>query len=82
MLVSAQYGEIAWPTPGRHPEGRSGNHRPGGFLIAAGDALGVGVAETEPCVLDLAPTVYNLLGLPVPGHMHGRPLFRCGNPPE
>lgn len=82
VLVSARYGEIAWPTPGRHPEGRSGNHRPGGFLIAAGDAIGAGVIVTVPCVLDLAPTVYDLLGLPVPGHMHGRPLFRHGNPPE
>jgi predicted AlkP superfamily phosphohydrolase/phosphomutase len=27
-IVSARYGSIAWPTPGRHPQGRSGNHRP------------------------------------------------------
>jgi predicted AlkP superfamily phosphohydrolase/phosphomutase len=74
-IVSPRYGSIAWPTPGRHPQGRSGNHRPNGFLIAAGDLVAAGPAVSDPHILDLAPSVYALLGLPVPPQMHGRPLF-------
>lgn len=75
-ITSPTYGDIGWPTPGRHPQGRSGNHRPDGFLIAAGDAVRGGIFSQEPHILDLAPSVYDLFGLPVPDHMHGRPLFR------
>ncbi len=39
---SAALGAVAWPTPGRNPEGRSGNHRPEGFLIAAGPGVARG----------------------------------------
>ena len=35
-VSSPRYGVIPWPTPGRNPEGRSGNHRAQGMLIAAG----------------------------------------------
>ena len=75
VIVSPRYGSIAWPTPGRHPQGRSGNHRPDGFLIAAGGSAAAGLAVSDPHILDLAPSVYELLGLTVPRHMHGRPLF-------
>jgi predicted AlkP superfamily phosphohydrolase/phosphomutase len=78
-IVSPRHGRIAWPTPGRHPQGRSGNHRPEGFLIAAGGAVTGGLLVPDPHILDLAPTVYRLLELPVPQQMHGRPLFRGGS---
>ena len=38
-VVSERFGRIAWPTPGRNPDGRAGNHRGTGFLIAAGGGL-------------------------------------------
>jgi predicted AlkP superfamily phosphohydrolase/phosphomutase len=73
-IVSPRHGSIDWPTPGHHPQGRSGNHRPTGFLIAAGGPVPPG-ASIEGHVLDLAPTVHALLGQPVPPEMHGRALF-------
>ncbi len=74
-IVSPRHGAIDWPTPGRHPQGRSGNHRPDGFLLAAGGPVPPGGAIAQGHILDLAPTVYALLDRPVPPGMHGRPLF-------
>jgi predicted AlkP superfamily phosphohydrolase/phosphomutase len=75
MVTSPQYGDVPWPMPGKHPQGRSGNHRAEGFLLAAGDAVRAGMRLPDPHILDLAPSVYNLLGLQVPESMLGRPLF-------
>ncbi len=74
-LVSPRYGRIVWPTPGQNPEGRSGNHRQQGFLIAAGPGIKSGNI-TDAHILDLAPTIMTLLGQPVPPEMEGRPLLR------
>lgn len=63
-LVSPLYGSIAWPTPGRHPEGRSGNHRGEGFLLAAGERMGSDISLQGAHIVDLAPTVFDLLDLP------------------
>lgn len=81
VIASPGFGEIAWPMPGRHPQGRSGNHRPDGFLIAAGEAVRGGLTVREPHILDLAPSVHDLLALPVPVQMRGRPLFRRASLP-
>ena len=35
-IFSQQFGEIEFKTPGKNPDGRSGNHRPEGFVIAIG----------------------------------------------
>lgn len=75
VVHSPRHGDIRWPVPGRHPQGRSGNHRPDGFLIAAGAALGHACAMPEPHILDLAPTALHLLGHEQPSQMRGRPLF-------
>jgi predicted AlkP superfamily phosphohydrolase/phosphomutase len=74
-LVSPRYGEIPWPTPGRHPQARSGNHMPDGFLVAAGPGIPDGGELAAAHIMDLAPTVYGLLGLDPPAEMRGRPLF-------
>ncbi|MGD9812774.1 MAG: alkaline phosphatase family protein [Sphingobium sp.] len=74
-LVSPQFGRVAWPTPGTHPQGRSGNHRGEGFLIAAGPDIGSEPPEAAH-ILDLAPTAYALLGLDPPATKHGKPLFK------
>jgi len=76
-IVSPRHGGIAWPTPGRHPQGRSGNHRPDGFLIAAGGPVPAGEAIEGAHILDLAPTVYALLGRTAPPEMRGRALFQA-----
>jgi Uncharacterized conserved protein len=74
-LVSPQFGTVAWPTPGTHPQGRSGNHRDTGFVLAAGPDISPTV-NPDAHIIDLAPTAYTLLGLDVPGQMRGRPLFK------
>ena len=62
-IVSPIHGSIDWPTPGGHPDGRSGNHRPEGFLLAGGEGIERGAALDGAHIVDLAPTVFSLLGL-------------------
>src|SRR6185295_3547462 len=49
-------------------------HRLHGILVAAGPGITPGVVR-DANVLDVAPTLLALLGLPVPRDMPGRPLF-------
>jgi predicted AlkP superfamily phosphohydrolase/phosphomutase len=72
-VVSPRFGVIPWSTPGQNPEGRSGNHRSQGMLIAAGPEVESGTI-TDAHILDLAPTILTLLGQPVPAEMEGKPL--------
>ncbi len=76
-IVSPRYGSIPWPTPGGHPQGRSGNHLPQGFLFAAGPRVARGTSVIGAHILDLAPTVYELLDLAPPAQLHGRSLVRA-----
>ncbi|MEO0996752.1 MAG: alkaline phosphatase family protein [Pseudomonadota bacterium] len=71
-LVSPQFGGLDWPTPGYHPQGRSGDHAREGFLIAANLALPESLRHAT--VLDLAPSVYSLLGVEPPAGFDGRSL--------
>jgi predicted AlkP superfamily phosphohydrolase/phosphomutase len=73
-IVSDACGEIAWPTPGRNFTGRAGNHRPEGFIAAAGPGIRSGAAMNGANILDLAPTVHALLRRDVPPSMQGKPL--------
>jgi predicted AlkP superfamily phosphohydrolase/phosphomutase len=75
-IVSPRYGVIDWPTPGRHPQGRSGNHQPEGFLIAAGPQVPAGATLGQAHIFDLAPTVYDVMGLQAPREMHGTSLLQ------
>jgi predicted AlkP superfamily phosphohydrolase/phosphomutase len=74
-IVSESFGSIAWPTPGRHPLGRSGNHHRRGFLIAAGGPFVSNRLLDDAHVLDLAPTVLDLLGVQRPASFQGRSLL-------
>jgi Tfp pilus assembly protein PilF len=49
-------------------------HRLHGIIVAAGPGIGAGEVR-DATVLDVAPTVLALLGLPVPRDMPGRVLF-------
>lgn len=73
-IISPRYGSIPWPTPGRNPDGRSGNHRPEGFLLAAGSGIRSGSRVENGHILDLAPTIYALLGVSNPTEMCGNVL--------
>jgi predicted AlkP superfamily phosphohydrolase/phosphomutase len=79
-ITSPRFGDIAWPTPGRHPAGRSGNHRGEGFLLAAGPGIDVGADPGDPHIVDLAPTVHALLGMAPPAGLPGRPLALAAGP--
>jgi predicted AlkP superfamily phosphohydrolase/phosphomutase len=72
-VTSPQFGVIPWPTPGRNPEGRSGNHRGQGMLMVAGPGIKSGTISSGS-ILDLAPTILTLLGQPVPAEMEGKPI--------
>lgn len=74
-VVSDQYGTVAWPTPGRNPDGRSGNHRAQGWLAAAGPSIRAGQQIRGASILDIAPTALSLLGLEKPEDMVGASLL-------
>jgi predicted AlkP superfamily phosphohydrolase/phosphomutase len=53
---------------------RSGDHTVQSRLWAVGPGIAAGARLPNGNVLDLAPTVLELLGVPVPGDLDGRPL--------
>ena len=73
-IVSPEYGSIEWPTPGKSPDGRSGNHVGQGFLVAAGGGIAPGSIEGGH-ILDLAPTACAMIGVPPLPQMVGKSLF-------
>ncbi len=54
--------------------GDSGCHRREGMFLAAGPGIVQGIRSEPASILDLAPTIMYLLGLPVPPEMDGKPL--------
>ena len=55
------------------PERRSGAHRNDCFLVSSRRLKPPAAGEAS--LLDVAPTVFDLLGVPVPGHFDGRSLL-------
>jgi predicted AlkP superfamily phosphohydrolase/phosphomutase len=72
-IVSPRFGAIDLPMPGKNVSGRGGNHRPHGFFIGAGPTVQPGTLEGHH-IVDLAPTVYQLLGQAPPASMQGRAI--------
>jgi len=70
-LRSARFGDVVAPTRVQH---RSGDHRPTGFLVAAGPTVAPGARPKDAQLLDLAPTILSLLNRPIPPHLDGRIL--------
>jgi hypothetical protein len=60
--------------------GPTGDHRMEGILVAAGPAFRTGAVPRAAELLDVAPTVLHLLGVPVPGDMDGRILAEILDP--
>jgi predicted AlkP superfamily phosphohydrolase/phosphomutase len=58
---------------GANDYGRSGEHRPGGWLVAAGPGVEHGRLERAPSLLDLAPTFARILGVELHG-AEGTPI--------
>lgn len=57
--------------------GQTGDHAYYGILIAAGPGIKPGTVIQGASIIDLAPTILWLLGLPVPDYMDGRVLMDC-----
>lgn len=74
-FVSEKFGQVQWTTPGYTVDGRSGNHMPVGFMIVDGENINKSLKLTNPHILDLAPTIYNLFNIQQPANMTGKPLF-------
>jgi predicted AlkP superfamily phosphohydrolase/phosphomutase len=60
--------------------GPTGDHRMEGLFIADGPAFVPGSKLSNANLLDIAPTVLHLLGVPVPADMDGRVLSEILNP--
>jgi predicted AlkP superfamily phosphohydrolase/phosphomutase len=71
-IVSSRYGSIPWPTPGKNPEGRTGNHRSQGFLIANGESFAPGASLGNIDIVDIAPTILALMGISIMDGMEGK----------
>jgi hypothetical protein len=70
-LESPGYGTVA----GSHNDLRTGGHAPNGFLMASA-SLAARLDLDDADDKDIAPTILDLLGAPVPDSMEGRSLLR------
>jgi arylsulfatase A-like enzyme len=57
--------------------GNSGDHRNDGILIVAGPPIKASHTLSAARLIDLAPTLLYLLGVPVPGDMDGQLLWEA-----
>ncbi|MFB2938281.1 alkaline phosphatase family protein [Aerosakkonemataceae cyanobacterium BLCC-F154] len=55
---------------------RTGAHRARGFVVAKGPGIEAGSTLTEAHAIDLAPTILELMGAPIPEYMDGKPLLK------
>lgn len=57
------------------PYQRTGGHCSGGFLLAKGPSIAPGSSLPVGHALDLAPTILELMGAPIPQYYEGEPLL-------
>jgi predicted AlkP superfamily phosphohydrolase/phosphomutase len=60
--------------------GPTGDHRLEGMIVGVGPAFENGASPDGACLLDIAPTILHLLGVPVPDDMDGRVLTELLKP--
>ncbi len=74
--VRSRYGDVRWERGAPFPSGRSGNHTPRGWFVAAGSGIpALGALDAPHDILDLVPTAFDWLGAPVPPHFEGTPIL-------
>ena len=66
-----EFGRIG-PVPYR----RTGSHRAEGFMILKGPNIEAGATLPSGHCVDLAPTILNLMGAPIPEYLDGKPLTK------
>jgi len=59
---------------------KGGTHRMNGILVMSGKHVNCAATPDQVSILDIAPTLYYLLGLPVPDDMDGRVLLEMLDP--
>jgi hypothetical protein len=64
------------------PTVKQGMHHPNGLLCLFGDGIQRGLAMAECTNLDVAPTLLQIMGIPVPKSMRGRVLAEAWEGPE
>jgi predicted AlkP superfamily phosphohydrolase/phosphomutase len=75
-IISEKYGAIECPFEGRNIDGRSGNHRAEGFLIAVGEKFKKNsTLAKKHHIIDLAPTILNILDIKKPQEMDGESII-------
>ncbi|MBE7382997.1 MAG: alkaline phosphatase family protein [Leptolyngbya sp. SIO1E4] len=62
------------------PYRRTGSHRPRGFLTVCGPGIEAGSQLAESHGVDLAPTILELMGAPIPEYFDGKPLVKASVP--
>jgi hypothetical protein len=70
---SRRCGELVWGRGQRLPSGRSGNHRPAGWLLTAGAGIMPGAAPPAS-TLDLIPSIFHVLGASLPPEIASQPF--------
>lgn len=60
--------------------GISGTHRMNGIFMAHGRAINAGLQIDNARIIDLAPTILHVLGVPLPAHLDGRVLTEILSP--
>jgi len=56
--------------------GNSGSHRPYGIFMAMGRGVKKGIKINGARIIDIAPTVLHVMGVPIPSHMDGAILMK------
>ncbi|MEL7037892.1 MAG: alkaline phosphatase family protein [Cyanobacteria bacterium J06592_8] len=69
VMESPDYGRF-----GPLPPYRSASHRSQGFILATGPDINPDSTLSSGHVLDLAPSILDLMGAPIPEHMEGKPM--------
>jgi predicted AlkP superfamily phosphohydrolase/phosphomutase len=77
VVDSSDYGRI-----GPVPYLRTGSHRSDGFLVAKAPHIESGSKLPQGHALDLAPTILNLMNVPIPDYFEGQPLVESAVEPE
>lgn len=70
-IVSDDFGVIEFQIPGKNLDGRSGNHRPQGFLLARGEQFRPNSILSDRHIIDLAPTILDYFYFKIPQNMKG-----------